>query len=112
MNNPKDIEQGVKQILRRLDKAIQRENQEEAVAANQPDETPTQTVADLLPEALFGVGMGFVTVFTGMLAILVTDATYKVMFGSFATICLLMCAHKLDKVSRQYQKLRKENRAT
>lgn len=112
MNNPKDIEQGVKQILRRLDKAIQRENQEEAAAANQPDKTPTQTVADLLPEVLFGVGIGFVTLFTGMLAILVTDATNKVMFGSFATICLLVCAHKLDKVSCQYQKSRKENRAT
>lgn len=112
MNNQKDIEQGVKQILRRLDKEIQLENQEEDAPANQPDKTPTQPAADLLPEALFGVGMGFVTIFTGMLAILVTDASYKVMFGSFATICLLVCAYKLDKVSRQYQKSRKEHRAT
>lgn len=109
MNNPNDIEQGVKQILRRLDKEGQSDNKGEEASANQLDKTPIHAVTYLLPEALFGVGMGFVTVFAGMLAILVTDAANKVMFGSFATICLLVCVHKLDKVSGQYRKFRKEN---
>ncbi len=107
MNNTKDIEQGIKHILRRLDKSVQRENLAEGTGPYQPEEDPTQPIYDLLPEALFGVGIGFVTLFTGMLAILATDSDYKVMFGSFATICVFVCAHKLDKVSRQYRISRK-----
>lgn len=60
----------------------------------------------VLPDSLFAIGMGFVMLFTAMLAILVSDPAYKMMFGSFATICLGVCAYKLDNVS---QRLRKNN---
>jgi hypothetical protein len=112
MDNPKDIEQGVKQILRRLDKAIQRDNLEGESGSNQLDKPQIQSLPNDLREALEGVGWGFITLFICMLAIVVTGNDFKVMFGSFATICLLVCVYKLDKVSRPYQKSRKEDRAT
>ena len=108
MNTPTDIEQGVKQLLRRLDSAVQRENPMENMGFKQENGLPNRLITDLLPEALFGIGMGFVMLFTGVLAILVTDFRYKVMFGCFATICLLVCAYKLDRVSRQFRALQND----
>lgn len=103
MKTPTDIEQSVKQLLRRLDRAVQREDAMENTGFKQENGLLNRLITDLLPEALFGIGMGFVMLFTGVLAILAPDFRYKVMFGCFATICLLACAYKLDAVSRQFR---------
>lgn len=103
MDTPTDIEQSVKQILRRLDSAVQRENDMENIGFKQSNGFPNQSNTDLLLLALFGISMGFVMLFTCALAILVNDLEQKVMFGSFAMISLIMCIYKLDRASRQFR---------
>lgn len=110
MNSQGDIEKNVKQVLRRLDQAVQRENQDSHAQVDLPENSSSQSINRWLPDSLFGIGMGFVMLFTAMLVIVVPQPEYKVMFGFFATICLLVCAYKLDKVSQRLRKTNDNNR--
>lgn len=109
MNTENDLEKKVKHLLRRVDQTVQREDERNHNYGDSSWGSANQSIIKLVPESLFGIGMGFIMLFTAMLAIVFNGQAYKIMCGVFSAICLVICAYKLDKVARELRRLSGSN---
>lgn len=101
MANIQEFENALKCLMRRVDPNFQQEDRSEI--NNTIDLTKlfgNKPVGELVSDSLFAIGIGFVGIFTIMIAIMLSETADKVMFGCFAMICLLISAYKIDKTTR------------
>ena len=94
MSEQEEFFEKVQRTLRLADQANARESQEE-----------DHTIGDTqnckpLSEIPFAIGMAILTIVTAIISVGSSTFNDKLMFGCFAAICLLVCAYKLDKITR------------